>query len=73
MKNLTSPTNKLTTALISLFVLSVVTFNSFSQSKPAVTVFTKKQKGVGFVTSDSVFSLNFQFRMQNRAMYISNS
>lgn len=73
MKNLTSPTNKLTTALISMFVLSVVTFNSFSQSKPVVTVFTKKQKGVGFVTSDSVFSLNFQFRMQNRAMYISNS
>jgi hypothetical protein len=73
MKNLTSPMHKLTTALFSLFLLSVVTFNSFSQNKPAVTVFTKKQKGVGFVTSDSVFSLNFQFRMQNRAMYISNS
>lgn len=73
MKDQASPTNNLTTAFISLFVLSVVTFNSFAQNKPAVTVFTKKQKGVGFVTSDSVFSLNFQFRMQNRAMYISNS
>jgi hypothetical protein len=35
--------------------------------------FTKKGKGFGMVTADSTFSLNFQFRMQNRAMYVSAS
>lgn len=36
-------------------------------SKPAVNFFARKQRGVGLVTADSTFSLNFQFRMQNRA------
>jgi hypothetical protein len=35
--------------------------------------YAKKGKGVGVVTSDSIFSLNFQFRMQNRAAYVSES
>lgn len=62
--------------LISFYTLLNLLFvyhPSFSQTKPALNVFTRKQRGVGFVTSDSAFSLNFQFRMQNRAMYISKS
>src|SRR5688572_5056062 len=35
--------------------------------------YAKKGKGLGVVTSDSIFSLNFQFRMQNRAAYVSAS
>jgi hypothetical protein len=35
--------------------------------------YAKKGKGVGVVTADSIFSLNFQFRMQNRAAYVSES
>lgn len=52
--------------LISVSVLA-------QEKKPAITVFTKKGRGVGFVTADSTFSLNFQFRMQNRAAYVSES
>ena len=61
-------------------VLCLIAFSLFSsqiifaqQAKPSLNFYTKKQKGFGFVTSDSVFSLNFQFRMQNRAGYITKS
>jgi phosphate-selective porin OprO and OprP len=43
------------------------------EKKPAINVYTRKGKGVGFVTADSSYSLNFQFRMQNRFAYISTS
>jgi phosphate-selective porin OprO/OprP len=73
MKNLTSPGQKMRAILVSFVFFSIISFQGSAQDKPAINVFTRKQKGVGFVTSDSVFSLNFQFRMQNRAMYISKS
>jgi hypothetical protein len=59
----------LLSTVLSLLVLSATA----QEKKPAVNVFTKKGKGVGFVTADSTFSLNFQFRMQNRAAFISKS
>src|SRR5688572_20332891 len=42
-----------------------------AQEKPALSFFTKKQKGFGIVTADSTYSLKFQFRMQNRAAFVS--
>lgn len=60
-----------------LCLIAVYVFSSaliFAQKeKPTLNFYTKKQKGFGLVTSDSVFSLNFQFRMQNRAAYISKT
>lgn len=57
--------------------LLIIIFSLFSFVKAAsqspVSFYTKKQKGVGLVTSDSTFSLNFQFRMQNRALYAAES
>lgn len=44
-----------------------------AQLAPSLHFYTKKGKGYGFVTSDSLFSLNFQFRMQNRATIVSKS
>lgn len=55
-------------------LLSMLMLSAFAQEKkPAITTFTKKGRGVGFVTADSTFSLNFQFRMQNRAAFVSKS
>ncbi|RAW00944.1 porin [Pseudochryseolinea flava] len=55
-------------------VLALITLSATAQEKkPAITTFVKKGKGVGFVTADSTFSLNFQFRMQNRAAFVSKS
>jgi phosphate-selective porin OprO and OprP len=45
----------------------------FAQHAPAVHTFYKRGKGVGLVTGDSSFSLNYQFRMQNRATFVSPS
>jgi hypothetical protein len=73
MKNLPLRKPKLLTILAALLIITTISVQSSAQSKPVINVFTKKQKGVGFVTTDSVFSLNFQFRMQNRAMYITKS
>lgn len=56
------------------FVLLIVAVtNAQSQSKPPLDFFYKKGKGFGLVTQDSIFSLNFQFRMQNRATFVSKS
>src|SRR5688572_6677568 len=45
-----------------------------AQTKPSgLQTYAIKGKGVGVVTADSIFSLNFQFRMQNRAAYVSES
>lgn len=55
----------------------LIVFSLFSSlqgaSQSPVNFYAKKQKGVGLITADSTFSLNFQFRMQNRAMYTSES
>lgn len=44
---------------------------ALAQDQSPLRFFTKKEKGVGFVTADSVYSLKFQFRMQNRAAFVS--
>jgi hypothetical protein len=49
--------------LSSFGAVSQVSFNSYA----------RKQKGVGLVTSDSTFSLNFQFRIQSRALFTTES
>jgi phosphate-selective porin OprO and OprP len=73
MKNLSLRKPTLLTILTLQIFLFTNSFQSSAQSKPTLNFGYKKQRGFGFVTSDSVFSLNFQFRMQNRAMYISSS
>jgi len=64
-------------AFRTLYIIIVCLFSfhlTFAQKdRPALNFYTKKQKGFGLVTSDSVFSLNFQFRMQNRAGYVSKT
>ena len=65
-------TKKIIFLTILIFFL-VSSIRGLAQTKPTLNFYTKKQKGFGFVTSDSVFSLNFQFRMQNRAAYITKS
>lgn len=60
--------NRITLALI-LFMAAP--FAGFAQS--SLNTYARKQKGIGLVTSDSLFSLNFQFRMQNRAIYVSKA
>jgi hypothetical protein len=39
----------------------------------ALSVYTKKEKGIEVVQKDSLFSLRFQFRMQSRAGYLSKA
>lgn len=57
-----------------VLLLFLISFSGLTQdSKLGVQAYARKGKGVGLVTTDSLFSLNFQFRMQNRAMYISKS
>lgn len=67
--------NRLNTHLITAFfsLLMITSFDCYGQTKSIINVFAKKQKGIGFVTTDSTFSLNFQFRIQNRALYTSKS
>ena len=57
--------------LLSLIILLSSFTLGFSQVQ--VRGYSKKQKGIGVVTADSSFSLNFQFRMQNRALYTTES
>lgn len=54
-----------------LFIIQV----SFSQEKTKLgdKLLVQYKKGIGFTTPDSLFSLNFRFRMQNRVGYISKS
>lgn len=42
-----------------------------AQEQSPLRFFTKKEKGFGIVTADSIYSLKFQFRMQNRAAFVS--
>jgi phosphate-selective porin OprO and OprP len=59
------------------FILTFVGFVAWNiantQDKPHVNFYFKKGKGYGLVTSDSLFSLNFQFRIQNRAAMVTKS
>src|SRR5687767_5417893 len=57
---------------IILFSFSIISTNA-QNTKPYLQSFFKKGRGFGVVTSDSIFSLNSQFRMQNRATYVSKS
>jgi phosphate-selective porin OprO/OprP len=57
-----------------VLLLMLVSFPGLAQdSKLGIQTYARKGKGVGLVTTDSLFSLNFQFRMQNRAMYSSKT
>lgn len=54
------------------FLLMLTFSQGFAQdSKLGIQAYARKGRGVGLVTTDSLFSLNFQFRMQNRALYVS--
>lgn len=63
----------------SLFTLVFVALCSISFGQKITTdasplaIFTKKEKGIEIVQKDSLFSMRFQFRMQNRVGYTSVS
>ncbi len=44
-----------------------------SQKKIDLSILTKPQKGIEFVGKDSLFSLRLQFRMQNRAAFLTRN
>lgn len=52
-------------------VMGIVSSASFCQLP--VNIVTKKEKGIELIQKDSLFSMQFQFRMQNRAGYMSES
>jgi hypothetical protein len=55
-----------------IFLLLFCTGLSLSliaQEHSPISVFTRNQRGIGIVTKDSTFSIRFQFRIQNRALY----
>jgi len=57
---------------ISLMFFGLLGTNAVAQESP-LTVYTKKEKGIEVVQKDSLFSLQYQFRVQNRAGYMSTS
>lgn len=63
----------------SIFTLVFVALYSISFGQKITTdasplaIFTKKEKGIEIVQKDSLFSMRFQFRMQNRVGYTSVS
>jgi phosphate-selective porin OprO and OprP len=58
---------------IAIFSIAATLHVAGQGKLPSLNAYAKKGKGLGVVTSDSTFSLNFQFRMQNRAAYVSKS
>ena len=48
-------------------------FGTVKAQNSPLSIYTKKEKGIEAVQKDSLFSLQFQFRMQNRAGYMSTS
>lgn len=56
-----------------LLVGMLFTFYQTGLTQNPITVITKKQKGIELVQKDSLFSMRFQFRMQNRMGYMSKS
>jgi len=63
---------QLTIIITFLFFSSSLLFN-FGFAQKGVQVYTNPQKGIEFVAKDSLFSTQFQFRMQNRIGYESTS
>ena len=61
------------------YLTLIIIFFSFyvtnAQEKPKLSerLLTQYKKGIGITTPDSIFSINFRFRMQNRLGYISKS
>jgi hypothetical protein len=72
-KNTKTTTMKKRFGILTCLILTMGLGGSYAQTKPTLNSFFKKGKGFGVVTSDSIFSLNFQFRMQNRAAFVSES
>jgi phosphate-selective porin OprO/OprP len=62
---------------LSKFMLNLLLVINFSfinsQVNSPLQVFTKKQNGINLIAKDSIFSCQFQFRMQNRLAYESKS
>jgi hypothetical protein len=54
-----------------ILVYIIISGNLFSQLP--VNIITKKEKGIEIVQKDSLFSMQFQFRMQNRAGFMTES
>lgn len=55
--------------LLALFMMSLPFLGS-AQEEPVANFFKVKHKGFGAVVGDSLYSLKFQFRMQNRAAFV---
>jgi phosphate-selective porin OprO/OprP len=51
----------------------IMTLSLSAQQDNPLRIFTKKERGIELVQKDSLFSMQFQFRMQNRAAYQSIS
>lgn len=58
---------------ILLFTFKMLYFSVLYGQNSPLTVFTKREKGIEIIQKDSLFSLQFQFRMQNRAAYMSTT
>ncbi len=58
-----------------LFFLLLISSEIAAQKTPKkpFSTYSKKGTGLGVVAADSLFSVNFQFRMQNRVVYTSVS
>lgn len=56
-----------------LCILLTTPYVGQAQDGSSATIFTKRDKGFGIVTNDSLYSVKFQFRLQNRAAFVSES
>lgn len=56
-----------------LLAILVYVIDCHCQTNFPIHVLTKREKGIEIIQKDSLFSLQFQFRMQNRAAYYSTS
>lgn len=72
-QTLKSTTMKQRFGILTFLILLASLGGACAQTKPTLNSYFRKGKGIGVVTSDSIFSLNFQFRMQNRATFVSES
>ncbi|HLT72580.1 MAG TPA: porin [Cyclobacteriaceae bacterium] len=57
---------------LATFLFSI-SFLAAAQEQPVMRFFKEDKKGFGVVSGDSLYSVKFQFRMQNRAAYVSES
>lgn len=58
--------------ILSIVGLNLLAMGSVKAQLP-VNIITKKEKGIEIIQKDSLFGMQFQFRMQNRAAYMSES